>query len=345
MVNQYKFIDSRSWLRIYTINKEFLNKFLLSDKISLNFENKIDIIKDNKNNIEEELIIKNMSLIDNITRENYFKQYLKMTQDQIDNILETFLNEFKQNIPIEYKRIKENYLKQVIEIYSPFYIIEDKSNVSYIILSDKFVKLILTKINEKLGTIPNIYELPDGPNFFLWLFSKYWYNQNIGDIKITNVTSISNIEESYNHLYNHLARGDSQKNSLEICFKLTLNKVITSLKFTISYEDFEVGISINIPDYANAPKSFKFIVHLNEIKLPEYIKEKINELEPTKNKENFLEKNIAIYIIFNYVLKILAKQFDLEKNEWEKTKKDEFLNEIKKYAVNKLEVSKNAARN
>jgi len=345
MVNQDKFIDPHSWLRIYTIDKEFLNRFLSKDKISLNSENKIDFIKDNKNNIEGELIIKNMSLIVNMTRENYFKQYLKMTQEQIDNILETFLNEFKQNIPMEYKRIKENYLKQVIEIYSPFYIIEDKSNVSYIILSDKFVKLILTKINEELGTIPNIYELPDGPNFFLWLFSKYWYNKNIGDIKITNVTSISNIEESYNHLYNHSAKGDSQKNSLEICFKLTLNKIIKSLKFTISYEDFEVGISINIPDYANAPKSFKFIIPLNEIKLPEYIKEKINELEPNKNKENFLEKNIVIYIIFNYILKILAKQFDLEKNDWEKTKKDEFLNEIKKYAVNKLEVSKNGARN
>lgn len=334
----YKIIGAR-WLRVYTMSDEAVNTFKrrmdenLSVKISSEGEIKIIDGTGQHNNIK--LRIEGIELSDKISRKDYLEKYLKMAPQRIDDLITGVIKRVEPEISqAKVDKFKNDYLNETMSIGNPFYLIRDGSGKSTMVVADKALSILYSILSEKSGENPSNSELPDGPEFLLWLFYKYWNELNINRISISNVSSVSNIEEHNHHTYTHRANGEKERDSVEVCFKILLNKALTSLKLQLAVDGTPGNdIEIQLPDYTRSPKSFRLYIPSNSPNVDSLLKE-FSSLED--DEQVMLRKGLEAYIFNAILLPPIISTYIREEKVWREEKKD-FITEMRKYANKNIE--------
>jgi hypothetical protein len=328
------------WLRIYTISDDAVIRIKkelegnLSVKIAKEIEFKVE--DGNGNEIDPKIEAEGIDLLEKITQLEYLKYNHKMSDQYIEELITNMFKRVDPQMPSEkLNKLKYDYLNEKISISDTFYLLKDETHKSMIVVPESSVDKIIDKISEISRETPLVFELPDGPEFLLWLFSKYWRKSSIGRIHITNVSSVSNIEENNNHEYSHRANGDAERDSLEICFKVMLNKAITSIKFQLDLDrKFGNEIEIQIPDHRKSPKSFKFSIPVDSVIFPGELSKVIKSL--SGNEQFMLNKSLGAYMFNSILFPQLVSAYKSEEPFWKNRDKEVFVKEIYDFAMKKV---------
>lgn len=333
-------VTKARWFKLYSISKDALNilrKELgesMSVKISKEVEFKIE--DDDGNEIDPKISTNGVDLLEKLTQRQYMKEYLKMSEYDIDELTTRIIKRVAPQISSDnLSRLKNDYLNEKTSVSDTFYLLQDESSKSILLVPNNSVDRIIDKIAEKSRETPSVFDLPDGPEFLLWLFYKYWKKVNINGINITNVSSVSNIEENNNHVYSHRASGDAERDSLEICFKIMLNKAITSLRFQLNLNNkFGIEIEIQIPERRKSPKSFRFSIPNDSMILPSALSSEISTLEETEKL--VLKKGLGAYLFYSILFPTLISEYKREEKFWKNANSKAFVKEIYDYAMSKM---------
>lgn len=333
-------VTKARWFRLYSISKDAINILMdklgesMSVKISKEVEFNIEDVDGNK--IDPKIETKGIDLLEKITQQQYMRDYLKMSDYDIEELTTRIIKRVDPQISVDkLSKLKSAYLSEKTSVSDTFYLLQDETLKSILLIPDNSVNRIVDKISEKSIETPSVFDLPDGPEFLLWLFYKYWKKANISGINITNVSSVSNIEENNNHVYSHRANGDAERDSLEICFKIMLNKAITSLRFQLNLNNkFGIEIEIQIPERRKSPKSFKFSIPNDPIILPSELLAEISNLRETEKL--VLKKAIGAYLFYSILFPPLISEYKKEEKTWKNGNNKTFINEIYNYAMSKI---------
>ena len=334
------------WFRLYLISKNALNPLKenlggnLSVEISKELEFKMGEASENER--DTKVKVEGVDLLEEITQQQYLKRYHKMSDEDIHELTTNMIKNIDSDVsPDKISKLIDDYLNEKKIVSDTFYLVQDESYKIILIVPDKSVNRVIEKIAKNSNETPSVFDLPDGPEFLLWLFSKYWNRSKINGINITNISSVSNMEEQNNHQYTHRADGESERDSLEICFKIMLNKAITSLRLQLNFnEKVGIEIEIQIPDHIKSPKSFRFsIPPIDSITLPDDISQEIYDFGNTEKL--VVKKALGIYILYSILLTKLILAYKNEQNSWVGKDKMIFINEIYKFAGEKIQRPEN----
>lgn len=321
------------WLRFYSMPDEAVEtlKRRSGDSLSVSISREVElgIADDTEQYTNIRLQVEGVELVEKISRQKYLEENLKMPPQRIDEFVTGVIKKVKPEASQDnINKSKNDYLNETINIGTPFYLIMDGTGKSIIVAADKALDMLLPKIAEKSGETPSSFELPNGPEFLLWLFYKYWNRLNIKGININNISSISNIEEHNHHTFNHKTYGEKERESIEVCFKILLNKAITSLKLqTVFNENYGNDIEIQIPNH-KTPNSFRFSLYSSSPNANGLL----SESSALKDDEQaMLKKGVGAYIFNAVILPPLISAYASEKEAWKEEKKN-FISQMQEYA-------------
>lgn len=333
-------ISKARWFRLYEISNEAYDSLRsrLSKELVEQISKEVSISDNTQNNGKaHKILFKGVDLFSTMTRSIYLKNYKKMSDSEISDLTTGIIKRANPQISKEeLEKVRRNYLEEEISTASSFYSIFDNAkNIVRLIVPDNAVDRLIGKITENSGQTPYVYDLPDGPEFLLWVFSKYWNKEKVGKININNVSSVSNIEEQSNHEFTHKASGEAERNSLEICFKIMLNKAITSMRFDIDFnKEFGNTIELHIPQYKKSPKSFRFSLPLDSLMVPDGLNDEIDKMK--EDESLVFRKGLGAFLFFQDLFPHLEKEYISEKEQWFKTKKKEFIRTIREHAITEI---------